>query len=233
MIAEDVSAIENFNEILRRLSKRRLQKISAEGPLAKSKLAWKVSAFQQPILYRLVMLANGCALNWNESNVLCCVLAVRSLIETFAVVHEFEHDLSRHVESGDLTEIDMLVINRSFATRDEELSSSLEGTQAINVQTFIDKLDRRLLKGMRSHYDFLSEFCHPNSYGHHQLFGVLDKENRTINYIPTGRKSELLSHILIVHPLLGLVENALQRIDEAILKISTLEDANDPYNWKV
>jgi hypothetical protein len=95
---EHARAIADFNSTLVRLRNRRVDKIdvSASVLLLRSKLAWKLATYQQPVLYRIVMLASGCAMNWNARNLLCSYLAARALIETMALFLEFEHELERN-----------------------------------------------------------------------------------------------------------------------------------------
>ena len=105
----DAKDIQAFNSTLRRLRERRLTEITISGPLQKSKLAWKIATYQQPMLYRVVMLASGCAANWNARNLLCAYLAARALIETVAVFWAFEVELQQLVETENLPEIDALI----------------------------------------------------------------------------------------------------------------------------
>lgn len=59
----DWSDVRQGNSVLRRLEKRRVAKIEADDPLAASKIACKVAALQQALLYRIVELADGCGKN--------------------------------------------------------------------------------------------------------------------------------------------------------------------------
>jgi hypothetical protein len=61
MLKGEHSAPEIFPEQEKRprLSQRRVDRIDVDGPLLKSKLAWKVATYQQSILYRLVMWRTG------------------------------------------------------------------------------------------------------------------------------------------------------------------------------
>ena len=116
----DIASMRTFNATLARLRERKLERVEKAGPLAKSKLAWKIATYGQSVIYRVVMLAEGCALNWNAANVLCAYLAARALVETAALVLEFEHELQAHIIAENLGAIDALVMNRTFASRDEE-----------------------------------------------------------------------------------------------------------------
>ena len=170
----DAQDIQAFNSTLVRLRERRLTEITISGPLRKSKLAWKIATYQQPVLYRVVMLASGCAANWNGRNLLCAYLAARALIETVAVFLVFEDELQTLIEQENLGEIDALIMNRTFSTRDTEFIEALPNTKAINILTFIDRLEKQGLSGVRKHYEFLSERCHPNYLGQYHFFGTCD-----------------------------------------------------------
>ncbi len=78
--------VERFNACLERLRNRRKTEIAVDGPLVESKTAWKCAVLQQALLYRVTMLASGCAEAWNSRNVVCSILAARSLLETVACV---------------------------------------------------------------------------------------------------------------------------------------------------
>jgi hypothetical protein len=157
--------IHAFNTVLARLRDRRLTEIAISGPFLRSKLAWKIATYQQPVLYRIVMLASGCAANWNQRNLLCAYLAARALVETIAVFWMLEVDLQNLIKKEDLGGIDALITNRTISTRDLELVEAHPTTKAINVLTIIDRIEKRELPGIRPHYDSLSERCHPNSFG--------------------------------------------------------------------
>ena len=96
-------------------------KIEAEGPLEKSKIAWKIATYQEAVLCRVVMLARGAREAWNARNFLVCFLAVRALTETLAVFDNFKHELSVTLDNENLGALDRLAMNRTFATRDNEL----------------------------------------------------------------------------------------------------------------
>jgi hypothetical protein len=95
MNAKDASTIASVNQLINALAERRVARIELECNFLRSKLAWNVACHRQSILYRLVALASGCALNWNAGNQLCSMLAARSLIETVASLHSFEKERSK------------------------------------------------------------------------------------------------------------------------------------------
>jgi hypothetical protein len=218
---KDAELVETINSTLTRLKDRRLKELTVSGPFLKSKLAWKVAGYQQAVLYRVVMLANGCALNWNANNTLCSILAARALMETVALLLDFEIQLQRLCNGSDFGGIDDLVNNRTFATRDAEWISQAPETKATNAVTFIDKLER-LLPDARRYYDMLSEWCHPNSLGHYMFFATLDTETGTVTYSDQKHGQEKLDVILGASLLILVVENSIVRLDEAILGLAEL-----------
>ena len=225
---EDAEMAQAINSSLNRLRARRLKEITVSGPFLSSKLAWKVATYQQAVLYRVVMVASGCALNWNANNTLCSFLAGRALLETVALLLDFEHQLEKFCNRLDFAGIDALVTNRTFATRDAEWINQSPETQAINVLTLIDKLDQRLLPGIRKYYDILSERCHPNSLGHHMFFATLDTDTGTTTFSDNKYREENLGQILGATVLIVAVEECMDRLDQAISALADLHGRADP-----
>jgi hypothetical protein len=198
------------NEALARLSARRRAEITVTGSLALSKIAWKIETFSEAMLYRLVNLGEGAALGWNDDNALCAMLSARAIVETFAVLLDFEHQLKVLLASKDLDAINALAMNRAFGSRDPDWIKDSPDLQAVNVLTLIDKMDGRLLPGARGHYDRLSERCHPNAFGQHQMFTTTDYETGTVTF--NSRKSRRdISAIICGIMLLDLSEAVFDR----------------------
>jgi hypothetical protein len=219
-----VTDIQVFNATLGRLRERRLTEIAISGPFLKSKLAWKIATYQQPVLYRVVMLASGCAANWNGRNLLCAYLAARALFETVAVFWAFEVDLQKLIEKEDLDGIDALITNRTFATRDAELVQSYPATKAIDILTFIDKLEKEGgLSRARQHYDSLSERCHPNSFGQHHFFSVRDRTTNVEHYSDLTDLEKHFDFIFADAMLIEFVERHMNRLDAAIIRVAELQ----------
>jgi hypothetical protein len=182
--------LRGINATLERLSRRRLDRITVSGPFERSKLAWKVATYSQAVLYRVVMLASGCALTWNHGNALCSILAGRALVETVATLIDFDKQLAKLLDQEDLAGIDTAIMKLSFATRDEEMLKENPEVEAVNTLTFIGKLDRKHgLEGAFQHYISLSELCHPNHGGHLGLFGMLDRETGETTYSDAKARS--------------------------------------------
>jgi hypothetical protein len=69
------------------------------------------------LLYRIVTLTESVALNWNHDNLLGAYLPARALVETSALLLEFEHDLKKHIAADDKGAIDALATNRQRAIK--------------------------------------------------------------------------------------------------------------------
>lgn len=225
---KDDQALKDINAALARLSARRKEEIWVTGPLARSKLAWKITGYQQALLYRIVMLAMGAAETWNSGNLLTTILAGRALVETVAVLHNFTQKIAELLRKEDLPGIDALVMKGTFASRDGQWLEAYPETQAVNVVTLIDRLDRRGLKGIRNHYDMLSERCHPNSMGHHQLFASTDKSDGTVRFSVEKRGSGERQSVIASALLLPFVEQMMDELDQAILSTADLQHRLDP-----
>jgi hypothetical protein len=229
-IDENWDDIRRFNSVLRRLEKRRATRVERVGPLAKSKIAWKAAVLQQALLYRTIELGGGCAKMWNYGNVLCSVLAARALLETIAVTLDFEVKLQEHCKTRNFQTLDQLITSHTFATRDAGFLAEAPELAAKNVLTYIDRLERKMPL-IRKHYESLSEWCHPNSNGHYFTFGSLNRETGSVRF--SKRKllgKGLLDHVLAVYVMVGLIENAMDRLDVMILDISNAHAEAHPVN---
>jgi hypothetical protein len=225
---ENWDDVRRFNRALLRLDKRRVRSIVVTGQYAVSKLAWKAAVLQQVLLYRCVGLGSGCAKMWNFGNVLCSVLAARALLETIALTLDFEANLQMNVAKKDFGKIDELVTLHTFSTRSERMLDDLPELKAENVLNYIDRLEK-MMPGIRAHYEFLSEWCHPNSYGHYFTFASLDKASGTVSF--SNQKlhgKDLLNAILAVYVTLGLVESAMERLDTLIRTIAKIHSEAHP-----
>jgi hypothetical protein len=220
---DDVESLEAINAGLSRLRKRRVQQIEVVGRLLKSKLAWKAIVYREVLLYRIVALAESAALNWNHDNLLGTYLPSRALIETSAVLLEFEQDLRKYLAASDLAAIDALLMNVTFATRHKDWIDKDPKSQAVNVLTVIDRLDKRVAMGIRGHYDRMSETCHPNYLGHHQLFSSLDTSTGLTTFSDNkdlGRHRDVVIGALL---LLLLDEHCIDRLENDIDRIVDIQ----------
>jgi len=160
--------------------------------------------------------------------VLVAFLTVRALVETIAVFDEFERTLLAHVANEDLKAIDSLVQNRIFATRDEELLDGHPEITATNVLTFIDKIEARYDLPIRNNYESLSERCHPNSAGHHQMYSKTDYTDGTVTFAETKNLPMVLDSIRAPLGLVFLFERSMDELDKAVLTIAEIQHRINP-----
>jgi hypothetical protein len=217
----DKKLVGELNTSLGRLSGLRAVEINVSGKFLRSKIAWKLATYQHTLLHRLVALMDGAAVAWNNRCTLSAILSARALMETFAVMAEFERQVTRLLNEEDLGGLDALAQNGIFASRDPEWIKDNPETQAVNVLTYINKFDKRA-EGFRDHYDMLSERCHPNSLGHNFMFSKLDRTDGTVHFCDERELARNGQMILAALAPLPLVEFISTRLDELIEKVSDL-----------
>ena len=113
-------------------------------------------------------------------------------------------------------------MNRTFSSRLDDWVRDAPGTRAVNVVTFIDKLDKEI-PGARRHYDYLSEICHPNSPGQYLMFSGLDTSTAVVTLSDAkGFERGVFDHVVGGFLQIGLVERALDDIDKLLPAIVEL-----------
>jgi hypothetical protein len=217
----DKKLVGDLNTSLDRLSGLRAVEITVSGKFARSKIAWKLATYQHVLLHRLIALMDGAAVAWNSRCTLSAMLSARALMETFAVMAEFERRVARLFKKEDLGGLDALAQNGIFASRDPDWIKDNPETAAISVLTYIDKFDKRA-EGFRGHYDMLSERCHPNSLGHNFMFSKLDRTEGTVRFCDEREPGRNRQMILAALAPLPLVESISARLDGLIGKVSDL-----------
>jgi hypothetical protein len=166
-----------INAQLEVMASRRLDRIDLlDQPYRRSKIAWKIAQFSNAMAHRFISLAEGVALSWNSSNVLSAVLNARAMVETTAIYWKFGGQFSKYCRALDFGAADRLAMSYLFGTRDDEILKESPELKARQVLNAIDSIDKTIIPHFRSHYDRLSEFCHPNSMGHRGLFSQLDRK---------------------------------------------------------
>ncbi|WP_024341217.1 hypothetical protein [Bradyrhizobium japonicum] len=220
MTEDHANSFTAINHEIVELAGRRRQTISVSGHLARSKIAWKIETFAEAVLYRLVALAEGTALSWNAAIPLPAFLCTRAIVETVALLVDFEARTAKLLEAEDLKGLDELTMNRIFSSRDEEWVRAEPKFKTVNVMTHIEKLDR-LLPGALGHYERLSERCHPNWLGHHEMFASTDYRNGTVTY-DSSKAMKDGTAIIAGLTLLGVVEHCLRQLRQLSEKVSEL-----------
>jgi hypothetical protein len=198
----------------------RALEINVSGKFLRSKIAWKLAVYQHALLHRIVALMDGVAVAWNNQCTLSAMLSARALMETLAVMAEFEQQVDRLLKEQDLGGLDTVGQNATFASRDPEWTKEYPETKAMNAVTYIDKLNKRF-EGFRGHYDRLSERCHPNSLGHNFMFSKLDTSDGGVRFYDEREPQRNRKIILAALVLLPLVESISAHLDKLIEKVGS------------
>lgn len=219
---DDASTLKQINECAARLNEMRAVEINASGPFAQSKLAWKLASYQHALLHRLVSLVSGAASCWNSHDQISTMLSTRAVMETISIIYYIVTKVDALVETDNLSEIDRIVQNGLFSSRDPEWISDQPHIKATNILTYINRFDA-YISGFKTHYDKLSERCHPNAQGHNFMFSTLDRETGTIRF-DDQRKSLANTRLIIagLFPLL-IIEKYNSNLTELVWKVAEVQ----------
>jgi hypothetical protein len=221
---ESWDAVEGYNSCLERLLARRKSEIPVTGPLVESKTAWKCAMLQQSLLYRVTTLGRGCSESWNSRNVLSSVLAARALLETIAIFSFVRDELKRFANANDIESIETLLNQQLFATKDKDVIAQGFGYEARSILTFIDRFGKKIPQ-IRDHYEFISEWCHPNGSGVFFSFGEINKSDGSVKFseLPPRVSGVVQSHVMACFMIIRLIEPVMDSTDELILRISEMD----------
>jgi hypothetical protein len=225
---DELRDLASINDQLAELASRRKDKLDLlDEPWRRSKIAWKIALFSNAMVHRFISLADGVALSWNKENTLSAVLSARAMVETAAIYWEFGGLVNEHFEARDFGELDRLAMNYLFSTREAEVLAEHPELKARQVLNAIDLIDKTIIPHFRSHYDRLSERCHPNSAGHRMLFSRLDRETG-IAAFTQGQDERLLLPIKCALGTAVLFKHALNAIEEDIGPLAEAHHAAHP-----
>jgi len=175
----DQQLVAELNACLDRLDACRAVEINVAGPFLRSKVAWKLAVHQHGLLHRIIALMDGTAVAWNSRTTLSAFLTARALMETVAVMAEYQKSVASFLAKKDIGGLDALAQQGIFSSRDPEVINQAPEVKATGILHYIDKFDKRA-PGFRNHYDQLSERCHPNALGHNYMFSKLDRSSGSV-----------------------------------------------------
>jgi hypothetical protein len=211
--------IDKLNAARDALALRLRSTVSALTEPITPKLIWKSETLQQSALHRLIALFDGAALCWNERNGLAAILIARAMVETLAFTAAFTLELERVVADQDLSKIDAVLMQHTFATKSERLTIESQ-YRSVNVLTLITKLDKAIFpneaSGFARCYDTLSEMAHPNYLGMTMLFGDLEKERFERSYNFYKALDVAAEHIVAGLGAVDVSALFMRRLDRAI-----------------
>jgi hypothetical protein len=204
---------------------KRVKSVRRDGDLARSLAAWKIATLEQALRYRLCALAEGAICLWNAHNSVSAVVLARAVVETTALIIDFERKLKRHLAARDLASINKLADKTTFSSRQEAFEGGKgDRFESTNILTQLDVLGKRLTRIMDLYHQ-LSDIAHPNGNGHYFYFGSLNAD--TGEYALS--EASALRTLSLVHAGCGtlmLASSALDKIVAAIPEVADLEYAS-------
>lgn len=212
----------HINEAIHNLRKLKLSEIRVEGPLAKSKIAWKVKKLSQSFIHRLCELSDGCYITWASSHYLSSIILARCIIETSAVMWHFEEKIKTCLDAGDLDKIDKTVMHQTFSTRIEGMLGEENEYKAQNILGIIQKQDKKI-KGFLSVYENMSEAVHPNHFGLSQVHGEINYEDGTVTFGEPRFTKAMFSSISCAFMAIAISCDKYIILEDSINKIAQLQ----------
>ncbi len=195
--------------------------VQGHDPKSFTKLPMKVLSLREALLFRIADLSEA-ALSLEPEHGMGAAILARSVMETTAVLFALQEMVLRVATTGQLGDFDKTVMRMLFGSRNKKTP-----VEAINVQTQIDRMDKTF-KGLRSWYDNLSEFAHPNSPGVLISYGRLDRKTFALSLEKAhSDKLEKVS-VLALCACLEISRGIRQKIENALegfQKVCVLEEA--------
>ena len=171
MNPKDTEDLEEAKDFVKEFKNRLPSKVDQDELGCRSKLPWKALSIRDPLLYRIIELADA-ACRLYEANLLASAFTLtRSAFETAAMLHWLYKQMDKAVKSRRVgKDLDEVLMRALLGRKDRHI-------QPINVLTFIHHLDKQF-KGMGESYAALSEYAHPNWFGVMSLYGKPDPEKK-------------------------------------------------------
>src|SRR5229473_7481752 len=97
-------------------------------------------------------------------------------------------------------------------------------TSTVSERTSASNKFEKKIPGIREHYEFISEWCHPNGSGHLFTYGEINKQNGTVRFSEvTPRVKGIQGHIMGCFMLILFMEPIMAAFDEIIPKASEID----------
>jgi len=148
-----------------------IEKLSMGTKKPKNFIGQNCIVLLQTNLYRAKLLAKGYIDGLNKSNPLLSTLSLRALFETTGSIALLLKKYLQYNEKK-ITEIDLDEILKRLYLGIRQKNEESIAPDPIGVMTLIDAVDHYLRRHeikngeFRAGYEFLSERCHPNSFGY-------------------------------------------------------------------
>ena len=151
--------------------------VDALATSTKYKTAAKVHIIRESLIWREEELARSALDLLDRQDYVAAALVTRAVMETTAAMVYLHRLVERALDNGMDEGLDAKLTG--FLTG-SKVWEELDG--AINVLTMIDKVEK-IIPGYRGHYDFLSEYAHPNWSGTHGAYAIINHEPAIVSFV--------------------------------------------------
>ena len=186
------------------------QMIDAASLSLTSKLPLKALTYREASVWRCEELARCAHASFANGDIVSGIVLTRAFTETAAGVWYLLELVDRQLDSGMEPDLDEKLMRLLMGHKNQEGMP-----ESLNVLTFIDKMEK-LVPGIRSAYDNMSELAHPNYAGTASAYSDTDYQNM-ITYFRTPNRATENHKLLGLNCLnggLGLLEFAYNHLSE-------------------
>lgn len=135
-------------------------------------------------------------------------VSARAILETACVAHDLARRIERLIERPTESQTQALtdhLMSATFGCKTDILIGDPELYRMPNVLTLVGKVSEGSLAPLRTSYDGLSEFAHPNFLGMHHLFETYSEDENVVVFAEDPfRMSEARLEMAVVNAHLGL-----------------------------
>jgi len=111
--------------------------------------------------YRITELSDSTCKLYEANKFVSALILTRSIMETVAMLYGLHNDLEKAVDCQDTKKINRLLHQATLGSRNPEI---LRRVTSRHVLDDIKELDKKW-NGTMKHYEYLSDFVHPNVFG--------------------------------------------------------------------
>ena len=173
----DVSKLDDAERIA--LARELAQNIAASLPkelyagsfTLKSKLPFKATSLREVLIHRVSELGTVAIELYEQAWLVPAFIMTRAVVETVAMVYWLHQKVSGFLDTKDVNALDEFLMKAMLGSRDG--TTKLE---SYSVLTAVDRVEKDF-PGVRSMYNTLCEFTHPNWSGALGSYGKIDREN--------------------------------------------------------
>ena len=140
----------------------------------KSKLPFKATSLREVLFHRVTELARVAVELFEAKRLVPAFVITRAVVETVAVLFWLHEKTEEFLKNQDIEAYDDFLMRALVGSRDGTTRH-----ESYNVLTAVDRLDKRF-SGLRSAYDTLCEFTHPNWAGAMGSFSKIDHEQHRL-----------------------------------------------------